>query len=111
MLVLDRAPKILPPASSVAPLARLIPTNLRRVTPLSTRFSSTFPLLLLSKVLLSNLPSLHRPLFLSPLLPLVTRHSSPLCCARHLQLLDLRAKIVFGFAEFLLEPSEQLILF
>ena len=37
----EPAPKIAPdpPANSVAPLARLIPRNVRRVTPLSTRFS------------------------------------------------------------------------
>src|ERR1700688_667886 len=39
-LVDEAAPKIVadPPANSVAPLARLIPRNVRRVIPLSTRF-------------------------------------------------------------------------
>src|SRR5207237_3577420 len=37
----EPAPKIVadPPAKSVAPLARLIPRNVRRVTPLTLRFS------------------------------------------------------------------------
>src|SRR5205823_3817539 len=40
----ESAPKIVadPPARSVAPVARLMPRNVRRVTPLSTRFLFAF---------------------------------------------------------------------